>query len=822
MNNSVYNISLDLHAVGSQLTLTAKAYDTARTIRCTLTENGKPYTISEGCYAAFTAKKPDGNVLFNATTIDDAINYEFTVNTVNAPGEVECEIRLYDGNGKLITSPRFTILVDDTVYHDGDVVESSSEFTALTDLMSSVISVLGEVPSPVLYGMAQSLTDEQKAQARANIGAVDKGTPGPQGPQGVPGPQGPKGDPGETASDAVTYTAQNLTDAQKAQARENIGALNGAIHCYAYINEITGVYEINDNNIEDIRNGHQILLSVDRYNEECMPKLSVNGGPANYIFKRKNASDFEARSRLLPGDLTARATLMTYCGVYPNSGYWMVDSFIRENSNAVAIGQSDDGINYVSDDEISISHLPSVSRPEPDIQFDGLGKGLQLVFIPQKDNTTDTPRLALNQEDPYEIRLRSSSGEAEKVPVGMLKAGVPYQMTFAGEYWLLDIRDGRSAYEIAVANGYSGTEADWLKSLKGDKGDRGTIWWETSLGSKPGQLNRIYYTEFGEMFENPPYDTMVVGDIIHYSNGYIRRVIDITDTYAILGDRVMINGEDGEDGSDGERGSLWWISTSPHSNDDVVPFIVMVGSLQAGSDTVLPGDMIICSDGYALMVERTDRNYAYCKQEKVVIKGRGGSIPTVENNEPDKDNNINLESVVTRTRFARGAVFTAEGDSFESSIELVGPEHLGQRTVRVTVAANGGLVLETPDDEESEDNPDMLVNLRNIREPRYEYDAANKRYVDSKRSTISIRLSSDMWQQIDDDVYEQTVDVSELEDIGEDEDVLLQCCPAPQSIAAWNTYGVQCIEATAGTMTFRTATHPAENENISVIVAMWR
>ncbi len=34
--------------------------------------------------------------------------------------------------------------------------------------------------------------------------------------------------------------------------------------------------------------------------------------------------------------------------------------------------------------------------------------------------------------------------------------------------------DGASAYEIAMQNGYTGTETDWLASLKGDKGDPGT------------------------------------------------------------------------------------------------------------------------------------------------------------------------------------------------------------------------------------------------------------------------------------------------------------------------------------------------------------
>lgn len=32
---------------------------------------------------------------------------------------------------------------------------------------------------------------------------------------------------------------------------------------------------------------------------------------------------------------------------------------------------------------------------------------------------------------------------------------------------------GLSAYELAMKNGYLGTEQEWLVSLKGDKGDKG-------------------------------------------------------------------------------------------------------------------------------------------------------------------------------------------------------------------------------------------------------------------------------------------------------------------------------------------------------------
>lgn len=54
----------------------------------------------------------------------------------------------------------------------------------------------------VRYDAAQNLTDEQKAQARTNIGA-------------------------DTVQGAVLYTPQTLSDAQKAQARKNINAVPG-------------------------------------------------------------------------------------------------------------------------------------------------------------------------------------------------------------------------------------------------------------------------------------------------------------------------------------------------------------------------------------------------------------------------------------------------------------------------------------------------------------------------------------------------------------------------------------------------------------------
>lgn len=142
MNDSIKRISLDIHNAGSGETVNAKRGDTARKIIVSLVDGGLPYIIGEDCYAVFTAKKPDGKVVYNDCTIkDNTIIYKFTEQTVAVEGKVNCEIKLYGADDKLITSPKFTIVVFGTVYNEGDEVESSDEFSALTKLISDTIEV---------------------------------------------------------------------------------------------------------------------------------------------------------------------------------------------------------------------------------------------------------------------------------------------------------------------------------------------------------------------------------------------------------------------------------------------------------------------------------------------------------------------------------------------------------------------------------------------------------------------------------------------------------------------------------------------------------
>ena len=139
MKDSAYKISLDINEHGSQVVLKAKQSDTGRKVHISLRAGGTPYTIAENCYAVFTATKPDGSILYNACTIEgNEIVYEFTEQTCSAIGRSRCEIKLYGLDDKLITSPRFALLIDGTLYPDGSV-ESTDEFSALTDLISTTL-----------------------------------------------------------------------------------------------------------------------------------------------------------------------------------------------------------------------------------------------------------------------------------------------------------------------------------------------------------------------------------------------------------------------------------------------------------------------------------------------------------------------------------------------------------------------------------------------------------------------------------------------------------------------------------------------------------
>lgn len=145
MNLSNFRISLDIHDMSSQVSISVKRGDTCRRICAVLTENGKPYVISDGCYAVFTAIKPDNTYLCNDCTVkDNVIIYDFDEQTVPVVGQVHCEIVLYNADNMRITSPRFDIIVDDVVYN-GEEILSSNEGNALISAISEAKDVTSKL-----------------------------------------------------------------------------------------------------------------------------------------------------------------------------------------------------------------------------------------------------------------------------------------------------------------------------------------------------------------------------------------------------------------------------------------------------------------------------------------------------------------------------------------------------------------------------------------------------------------------------------------------------------------------------------------------------
>lgn len=134
-----HKIFLDMHSTISQASLHVKLGDTNWKICAILTENGKTYNIPDGSTAIFTGKKADNTDLFNDCIIENnMVVYDFTEQTCTSVGQVDCEIRLIDAEGKTITSPSFTIVVDNTVVDEDHIIESHDEVQALTSLIADV------------------------------------------------------------------------------------------------------------------------------------------------------------------------------------------------------------------------------------------------------------------------------------------------------------------------------------------------------------------------------------------------------------------------------------------------------------------------------------------------------------------------------------------------------------------------------------------------------------------------------------------------------------------------------------------------------------
>lgn len=225
MNPSDYRISLDLQAPHGAVELNMKQGDSHRCLYITLTDGGRLYTPAADCRAVFTAKKPDGTVLYNLCQVQEGVVvYPVTLQTTAAEGMVRCELRLYsrelelDGEGRpipetarLLTAAAFSIRVHPPVCRDEDVMASVPEATALQALVAETDALLETV--------------QEKLDTGALIGP--KGDPGEKGDKGDTGEKGDKGEKGDPGWDTLEITVHDTDFQVSISAAMNYAQIHG-------------------------------------------------------------------------------------------------------------------------------------------------------------------------------------------------------------------------------------------------------------------------------------------------------------------------------------------------------------------------------------------------------------------------------------------------------------------------------------------------------------------------------------------------------------------------------------------------------------------
>ena len=134
------------------------------------------------------------------------------------------------------------LAIQANVDENGEVTDAEQIITPCPPGILFVMAAIGELSSAANNGFGQpvnqtlrirfeKLMQGPRGEPGRDGAKGEKGDPGAKGDKGDPGApgargeKGEKGDPGKDApQEAVLYTAQTLDDAQKAQARENIGA----------------------------------------------------------------------------------------------------------------------------------------------------------------------------------------------------------------------------------------------------------------------------------------------------------------------------------------------------------------------------------------------------------------------------------------------------------------------------------------------------------------------------------------------------------------------------------------------------------------------
>lgn len=134
--------------------------------------NGDPVDLSAATVNVY-AKLADGSIIvMNGTgSLDGVAEAVFLDDVYTLGGKVQCVMRVTLGD-RIITVGAFTAMVSPSVT-DGPIIDPTGVIPDVETLIAMIAEVEGVIAGAVRFDISQSLTAEQKARAKANIGAID-------------------------------------------------------------------------------------------------------------------------------------------------------------------------------------------------------------------------------------------------------------------------------------------------------------------------------------------------------------------------------------------------------------------------------------------------------------------------------------------------------------------------------------------------------------------------------------------------------------------------------------------------------------------------
>ena len=129
----------------------------SRFLVASLTSEGEPYTIPEGCTVQLAVRKPDGTKTLTAASVkDNTVVCELTNQSLAVKGIADAQIIIYNGLAVLKTPP-FKLNTLEQIVSD-DTIVSTDEFTALSEIMKNYQEISAEVKNIGKYRLVNDIT----------------------------------------------------------------------------------------------------------------------------------------------------------------------------------------------------------------------------------------------------------------------------------------------------------------------------------------------------------------------------------------------------------------------------------------------------------------------------------------------------------------------------------------------------------------------------------------------------------------------------------------------------------------------------------------